>query len=71
MRKRAANERDIAHAGQANIADILASPAEKAIVLLAGNRSSYALLRHSVHLFAVCELLFLLSEEAEFILLLI
>src|SRR5580700_6633816 len=44
--ERRANESDILHARQADIADKLAAPAQEAVVLLALNRGAYALIAH-------------------------
>ena len=44
--ERRANEGDVFHAREANIADKLAAPAQEAVVLLALNRGAYALIAH-------------------------
>jgi len=51
MRDGAAHEREVAHAGEANVTDELAHPAQVAIIFLARDRVSYAtsldLIRHA------------------------
>ena len=44
--ERRANEGDVLHAREANIADKLAAPAQEAVILLALNRGAYALIAH-------------------------
>jgi hypothetical protein len=47
MRDRTSHEGDLARVGNAEIGDILASPAQESVVFLAQNGSSDALARHA------------------------
>jgi hypothetical protein len=47
MRDRAADERDLARAGNSEVADVLSAPANEAVVFLAKNRSADAAIRHA------------------------